>query len=213
MNNIQYTNTSVGSELVLAAVKKRQKPAMILFLVISGIFLFLGLLGFIIQNYVLVAIMIIFLWPFLIPAIIFVIRYRNPMKCSPLKKNPVILKQADWMFANMNYQDEIIVLSPSFFAPKTDLSAVIPVQEVLLMYKRVVTTNFSTMYFWVVETVRRTIQIPYLKKQSDMVDRCVEIVTPLCPYAKLGHTEENLSYMEYMKAMWEQTQKNQGTMQ
>ena len=136
MNNIQYTNTSVGSELVLAAVKKRQKPAMILFLVISGIFLFLGLLGFIIQNYVLVAIMIIFLWPFLIPAVIFVIRYRNPMKCSPLKKNPVILKQADWMFANMNYQDEIIVLSPSFFAPKTDLSAVIPVQEVLLMYKR-----------------------------------------------------------------------------
>lgn len=201
-----------GSELVLQTVKKRQKPGMIVFAVLTAFFFLLGLIGFIIENYVMVAIMIIFIWIPLILMIVFIVRYTHPMKCSPLKKNPVILKQADWMIANMNYQDEVLIISPNFFAPKSDISAVIPVQEVLLMYKRVVTTNVSTMYFWVVDTVRSSISIPYAKGQEELISRSVQLLTPLCPYVKIGHSQENLNYKEYMKTMWEQTQKNQGTM-
>ncbi len=212
MEDIQYTNTMKGSELVLQTVKKRQKPGMIVFTVLTAILFLLGVVGFIIENYVLVAVAIMFMWIPLIFMIIFIVRYTHPMKCNPLKKNPVLLKQADWMIANMNYQDEILIISPNFFAPKSDISAVIPVQEVLLMYKRVVTTNLTTMYFWVVDTVRGSVSIPYTKKQEELISRSVQILTPLCPYVKVGHSQENLNYREYMKTMWEQTQKNQGTM-
>ncbi len=212
MNNVQYSNATRGSEVVIETVRKRQKGPMILFLILTGFFLVLGILGFIIQNYVMVAITIMFIWPFLIPAIIFIVRYKNPMKCKPLKKNPAVLKQADWMFANMSYQDEMIIISPNFFAPKSDPAAIIPVQEVLLMFKRVVSTNLSTMYFWVVETVRGTVNIQYTKAQEEQVNQCVQMVTPMCPYVRVGHNQENLNYMEYMRTMWEQTQKNQGTM-
>ena len=80
------------------------------------------------------------------------------------------------------------------------------------MFKRVVSTNLSTMYFWVVETVRGTVNIQYTKAQEEQVNQCVQMVTPMCPYVRVGHNQENLNYMEYMRTMWEQTQKNQGTM-
>ena len=38
----------------------------------------------------------------------------------------------------------------------------------------------------------------------------VDIIIPLCPHIRVGHNQENLNYREYMKAMWEQTQINQG---
>ena len=129
-----YDATTIGSQEVLAVVKKRQKPAMILFCVLSGILLLLGIIGFVIENYVLVVIAMFFILPFLIPAIIFIVRYTHPMKCRPLKKNPVVLQQADWMFRNITFQNDLVVVSPNFFAPKTDISAIVPVQEVLLTY-------------------------------------------------------------------------------
>ena len=205
-----YDATTIGSQEVLAVVKKRQQPAMILFCVLSGILLLLGIIGFVIENYVLVVIAMFFILPFLIPAIIFIVRYTHPMKCRPLKKNPVVLQQADWMFRNITFQNDLVVVSPNFFAPKTDISAIVPVQEVLLTYKRVVQTNFTTMYFWVIDTVRGTTQIPYLKKQEELVAQSVDIIIPLCPHIRVGHNQENLNYREYMKAMWEQTQINQG---
>ena len=206
-----YDATTIGSQEILATVKKRQKPAMILFSVMSGILLAMGILGFIIENYVLVVIAMFFILPCLIPAIIFIYRYTHPMKCKPLKKNPVVLQQADWMFRNLTYQNELVVVSPNFFAPKYDISAIVPVQEALLTYKRVVTTNFTTMYFWVIDTVRETIQIPYPKDKDALVGQTVDVILPLCPHIRVGHSQENLNYREYMKAMWEQTQINQGT--
>lgn len=204
-----YDASTVGSQEVIAVVKKRQKPGMILFCTFSGILLAMGIIGFFIENYVLFAIMLIFLLPFLIPAIIFIYRYTHPMKCRPLKKNPVVLNQADWMFKNLIAQNDLVVVSQNFFAPKSDISAIIPVQEVLLMYKRVIETNFTTMNFWVVDTVRGTTQIPYLKNQEPLVEQSVNYIIQLCPLARIGHNQENLNYREYMKTMWEQTQINQ----
>ena len=68
------------------------------------------------------------------------------------------------------------------------------------------------MYFWVVDTVRSSISIPYAKGQEELISRSVQLLTPLCPYVKIGHSQENLNYKEYMKTLREQTQKNQGTM-
>ena len=212
MNETGYTNAAAGSQAVIAAVKKRQKPAMILFWILSGILIALGIMGFIIDNYVTVAIMIIFLWIFLIPAIIFTVRFCKPMKCKPLKNHPALLKQADWLFNNIIFQNDILVVSQNFFASRRDVSALVPTQEVLLVYKRTVTTNFTTMYFIVVETVRETVSIQYLKKQEPMVEQGVQVIAPLCPHIRIGHTQENLTYLDYMRTMWEQTQKNQGTM-
>ena len=207
-----YTNGIVGSQAVIAAVKKRQKPAMILFWIMSGIFIVSGLIGFITEFYILVGIMLVFLWFFLIPAIIFTVRFCKPMKCKPLKNHPALLKQADWLFANVMFQNDVLVVSQNFFASKKDPSALVPTQEVLLVYKRTVTTNFSTMYFMVIETVRETVSIQYLKKQEPQVEQGVQVIAPLCPHIRIGHTQENLTYVDYMKAMWEQTQKNQGMM-
>ena len=207
-----YDANTIGSQEVLAAVKKRQKGPMILFCILAGILFVLGILGLIIENYVLFAVMIIFILPFLIPAIIYIYRFTHPMKCSPLKKRPVALQQADWMFRNIVFQNDLVVVSPNFFAPKTDISSIIPVQEVLITYKRVVQTNFTTMYFWVIETVRQTIQIPYLKANEQLVSESLDAIAPLCPHIRVGHNPENLKYKEYMKAMWEQTQVNQGNM-
>ncbi len=209
MADLLYGPGVKGGDLVIAAVKKRQKPAMILFLSLSGILIALGILGFLIEVYVLPAITVIFLLPFLIPGIIFLIRYTHPMMCRPLKQNPVVLKQADWMLEHIMYQNELFIVSQNFFAPRRDLSAIIPTQEALLMYKQTITTNFYTQYLLVVDTVRGRITFPYQNKQAALLEQSVEAIAPLCPHLRLGYNQENLNYMEYMKSMWEQTQRNQ----
>ncbi len=196
-----------GSELVIKRVKKKQFPAMVMFLVITAIFLLIGIIGFLIENYVMVAVMIIFTLPFLIPAIIFTIRYVRPMKCAPLKHHPEVLKQADWMVKHMNYQDEIILASPEFFAPRSDLTSVIPVQEVLLMYKGMVYNHLNTVYTWQIETVRRKVVIPYTQKQEPAIANSINYLAGICPHMKVGFSDENIQYVEYMRTMWEEAQK------
>ena len=206
-----YDANTVGSQEVLAAVKKKRKPGMILFSAFAGIALLLMVIGFIVENYVLFVVAGFFFLVFLPFAIVFLVKYTHPMKCRELKKNPVALQQADWMFRNIIFQNDMVVVSQSFFAPKSDIAAIFPVQEVLLMYKRIVTTNFSTMYFWVIETVRGTSQIAYPKSMEEVMTQCIDVIAPLCPHIRIGHNQENLNYRDYMRAMWEQTQVNQGT--
>lgn len=209
MANVQFTPGMRGSDIVIAQIKKRWKKAVVLFWIMTAIILGMGVTGFLVENYVLVVIAMFFLLPILIPTIIFTVKYTHPMKCRPLKHRPVILKEADWLMENIRFQNDVLIVSDSFFAPPSDLSAIIATQEVLLMYKQTITTNFLTSYFIAVETVRGKTSIPYLRNQEQMVVDTIGAVMQFCPHARLGYNQENINYVEYMRSMWEETQKNQ----
>ena len=199
-----------GSEEVIKAIKKRRKPTLIMFWTFTVIFLVLGGLGFIIENYVLVVIGMFFILPFLIPAIIFLVLYVSPEKHKPIKNNPEMLGWADSLFANMAFQNDLIIASPQFFAMRTDPSKIFPMNEVLLMYKKIIHTNYSTMYYMAVETVRSSYMLPCPTKTNEMIDQTVSVVAPYCQYTRLGYSEENLNYVEYMRTMWAEAQNLSG---
>jgi hypothetical protein len=205
-----YDRSMSGREEVIKAIKKRRKPALIMFWTFTVIFLILGVVGFIIENYVMVVIGMIFILPFLIPAIIFLVLYVSPEKHKPIKNNPETLSRADSLFANMAYQNDMIIASPQFFAMRTDPSKIIAMNEVLLMYKKIVHTNYSTLYYLDVETVRGSVMFPCPARANDVIDQTVNVVAPYCQYIRLGYNNENLNYVEYMRTMWAEAQNIQG---
>jgi len=202
-----YDGSTRGSEEVIRLVKRKRKPLLILFGIICAIYLVMGVVGFFIENYVLVAVAMIFLPPFLIPWIVTLIHYLNPRKCRPIKQNPEILDQADYLFSHIEYQNEFVVACPQYFAVKPDISRVFAMNDVLLMYKRIVNTNYGTTYSLVVETVREPFIMAFPKKFNDLVDQSVQVIAPYCPYCKLGYGKENQNYVEYMRTMWAEAQK------
>ena len=202
-----YDGSTRGSEEVIRKVKRKRLPLLILFGVFSGILLAVGIIGLIIENYVMVAVTIFFLLPFLIPWIVTLIQYLNPRKCNPIKRNPQILEQADYLFSHIAYQNEFIVACPEYFAIKTDISRVFAMNEVLQIYKRIVNTNYGTTYSLVVETVREPFSVVFPKSFNDIVDQSVQVIAPYCPYVKLGYGKENQNYVEYMRTMWAEAQK------
>ncbi len=205
---VKYYDGSVrGSELVLQHVKKRRKPGLILFGIFSLAFLAMGVIGFALQNYILVALAMVFILPFLIPGIVFLVHYLNPMSCKPLKKEPEILSWADYLFSHIAFQNDFCIAAPGYFAAKSDISRIIPQQDVLLMYKRIINTNYVTQYFLVVETVRGTYMLPFTRNMDSLVEQSVNVIGPGCQYAKAGYSQENLNYVEYMRTMWQEAQK------
>lgn len=212
MANIRYDYGSIrGSEEVLRTIKKRFKPGAILFGILSFIFLAMFILGFAFELYVLVAMGMIFFLPMMILWLIFLVRFLKPEKSGAIRKNPDLLSQADFLFSNICWQNDFIVASPGYFAPKSDLTRIFAGNEVLLLYKRIVSMNYgATQYFLVVETVRGSVLVPYLKKMEQAVDEAVQYVVPGCPYVHLGHSQENLNYVEYMRTMWQEAQAHKG---
>ena len=206
-----YTPDMNGSEMIRNQIKKRLRAGTILFGVVSLIFLIVAVVGMIIGNGAMFAVCTILLLPFLIPFIFFLMKYLHPERRA-LKKNPQLMQQADQLFREMNYQNDVVLSSPKYFALKTDISKVIAKDEVLQLYKRVVNTNYGTSYYLVVETVRGTQQVLYPKAYDQAVDEAVMAVAPGCPYVRLGFGDENTKYVEYMRTMWQETQKaKQGT--
>ncbi len=201
-----YDGSVPGSVEVLTAIRKKRLPLMILLLSFSAFLLLLGVIGLIVENYVLFVIGMIFLLPFLIPGIIALVRYLKPMKGKPLSRHPEILQRADYLFANIVFQNDAVVVAPGYFAFKQDISMVYAMNEVLLIYKRIVNTNYGTTYSLIVETVRESVTMPYIKGQDAGVDESIPIVARGCQYAHLGYSKENLNYVEYMRTMWQASQ-------
>ena len=201
-----YTPDMSGSEAIRNLIKKKYRVSTITFGVISLILLILAVVGMIIDNWVMFVVCMIFLLPFLVPFIIFLMKYLYPAKRA-MKKNPQLMQQADQLFREMNFQNDIVLSSPKYFALKSDLTKVTAKDEVLQLYKRVVNTNYGTSYYLVIETVRGTVQVLYPRAFDQAVDEAVMAVGPGCPYARLGFGDENTKYVEYMRTMWQETQK------
>ena len=150
-----------GRDIVLRNIKKRLKPGLILFSILSVLLIISGIAGIISDNWVLVVVCTVFLLPSLIPAIIYLIKYMKPESCKPLKKDPMLLDKAERLFGTFAFQNEAMIASPELAAFKANLTKVMDLKEILLIYKRIVHTNYTTQYFMVVETVRDSFQILY----------------------------------------------------
>ena len=206
---INYVPNHDGSSIILSAIKKRLKPGLILFSVLSLVIIVCGILGVVSDNWVLVVVCAFFLLPFLIPAIIFLVKYLRPRSCRPLKRDPQLLEKGDRLFRTFTFQNEAALASAELLAFKPNLTRVIATQELLLMYKRIVNTNYGTQYFVMVETVRESFNISYPKALDAPMDDAIMAVAPFCQYVRLGYGDENLKYVEYMRTMWQEAQKSQ----
>jgi len=205
---VNYVPNPDGRGIILNAIKKRLKPGLILFGILSLVITVCGILGVVSDNWILVVVCAFFLLPFLIPAIIFLVKYLRPGSCKPVKRDPQLLEKGDRLFRTFTYQNEAAIASAELFAFKPNLTRVISTSEVLLMYKRVVNTNYGTQYFIVTETVRDSFQMSYPKALDVPMDDAIRAVAPFCQYARLGYGDENLKYVEYMRTMWQETQKS-----
>jgi hypothetical protein len=208
---IDYYPGEYGRSMILDAIKRRLKPGLILFSICSLLIIIFGVLGIVWDNWVLVVVCMFFLLPFLIPAIVFLVKYLRPMSCKPLKRDPQLLDKADRLFRSFTFQNEAAVASTELFAFKPNLTRVIATEEVLVMYKRIVSTNYGTQYFIVVETVRDSFQMSYPKAVDSAIDAAVQAIAQYCRYVRLGHSEDNLKYVEYMRTMWQEAEKTKNS--
>ena len=204
---VYYTPGMRGGAELLSTIRKRYKGITVCFGCMCALFLILAVVGFATDNWALAAVMVIFLIPALIPFLIFLVKMLKPQNTRAFKKNSQLLQQADYLFANMNYQNDAFIAAPGYFALKTDLTRIVPMDEVLLMYKQIVHTNYNTIYSVVVETVRDSFRVTYPKSLDTAVDEGIPVLAPGCKYIRLGYGDENAKYVEYMRTMWQETEK------
>lgn len=135
----------------------------------------------------------------------------NPENSSTMKKNPGILQQADELFRNIIYQDEMIILSPRIIANAKDVREIAYTDEVFLIYVYKHKTNgITNQKELVLQTARGTIEINIFWKNDAKVDELANRILQNCRYARAGYTPDGLRYVEEMRELWKRDQESKG---
>ena len=129
---------------------------------------------------------------------------RHPEQSKVIIQNPDILEMADALFADVIYQDKYIVMSHYLVAPTSTLTPIVPTAEVFVLYRQM----HNTRYYGV-ETVKDgdslilltskgQITISIFKEEEETIKKMVYAIASNCPNIKVGHTPENIKYVQEM---------------
>lgn len=106
----------------------------------------------------------------------------NPMKTPQLKTNPRLLEQADELFANIRYEDKLIIMSDRVIASKRDLTQMVYFEEVLKIYENIHTTNMITdTHTLNLETATYTALINVYGCKDQVVESLKDKIYSMCP--------------------------------
>lgn len=128
-----------------------------------------------------------------------------PQKDAVFKKNPQLLRMADELYANIRYQDELVILSEKLFCPQGMPWIIVPLDEIYWVYIERNTMDVvpMDMTLWFV-TGNQRFAVPIHSKPPAVVDRTVHVLVQVCPHLRVGHTPENALYADQMQHQWQQ---------
>lgn len=127
----------------------------------------------------------------------------NPFSAEEVKRNPEIFRQVEDLFGHEVYKDKFIVLSERVIGNADRILQMAYKDEVYLLYEYTQKVNGTTnSKLLKVETAVGTMQIDIMGAKEKEVEDLVNRICINCSYARVGHTEENLKYLEHMRATW-----------
>lgn len=130
---------------------------------------------------------------------------KDPSKDSIFKKNPDVLRMADELYANIQYQDNYIVVSDRLFSPKNEPWNVFPLDEVYWVYISKTSTNgipTDKELMFVTSSSRFSINV-YGKRKED-IEKSINVLSQVCPKIRIGYSPENMAYADAMQKEWKQ---------
>jgi len=201
----------MGRERVLQKIKSQARGAIIagsIFFIISAFLLFIS---FIVDEGIEVFLICFgFLFLCALAFLIFGIKnFAHPEKSSEIKANPRLLEQADELFSYIKYQDDFIILSDRIIANKKDIIRMAYLDEVYLIYISKSSHNFiPTSKLLIFATATGQFGISVYGRQERTIEQLINRIHPLCPNTRVGYTGGNLEYLEYMRNMYLQANKD-----
>ncbi len=135
---------------------------------------------------------------------------KHPETHKVFKRNPDLLFQADELFKGIRYQDKYVILSDRVVANASDLTQMAFTNEVFMVYVYKQTTNFvTTTKQLILATARGEITLNIYGLKDEAINRIAGTVAAACPYARFGYSNDNLKYLEQMRAVWDQKKTEQ----
>lgn len=128
-----------------------------------------------------------------------------PYKALIFRSKPDLLYMADEHFSTIIHQDEFLIVSERMISAVSDPTSTSYREEVFLIYLEkesvnLVPTNKSIIF----ETARRSFRIDVNNKSKETIDMIFQTASFYCPHAAIGHSKENLAYLENSRQIWRQ---------
>ena len=137
----------------------------------------------------------------LICGIIFIyngVDYLKKENSKFIKKHPEILELADDLDINKVYEDNFIIISNKAISPKKDITKVAALDDVLGIYESIQRTNGIVTSHIIRLELRdgRCVTINVYAKKRETKDNLVLTISNYCHNAKVGYSNETLSYIK-----------------
>lgn len=193
-----------GREILLTSMRKKAKSFVlegIAVMILGGLFLTFVIINewnvFFIVCIGVLALLGVYL---LLNGVLLLI---NPYKDSVFKKNPRLLSMADELYADIQYQDKLVVLSRRIFAPNNAVWWLAPLDEVYWVFVEKTSTNGipTDKKLWFVTGAHR-FPVNIHGMNSTDIDRTINVLLQACPNLRAGHTPENSVYADEMQKQW-----------
>ena len=192
----------MGREIVLANIRKRSIASLVggaLLTIMGGFICFAAVMA---AEY---SVLILGLFP-LIPGIAFLLhglsRRMHPEKSGVFKRNPDLLQQADELFANIQYQDDFVIISDRVIANKKAPYQMCWRSEAYGIYQQTASMNFISYQNNIVvknKYKKNDLTISVYAKGKDTALRLIQLLSQCCPNARVGFTQETLAYVKEMQ--------------
>ena len=207
-----------GQELLFKKIRKGGTVRIVVGIILTLIGGFLSLCGIALvasheETTGGIVMTIIFL-PLLIWGIYLIVRgvklRKDPTKHSAFKKNPDLLFQVKELYSDIKYQDKRVVISSRVIGSATDITQAAFLNEVFWIYVYTQSYNYvMTSKMIILATARDQIVINAMGMKEEELRQLLGIIVSVAPYARLGYSNENMTYCEYMRNVWEASKANQ----
>lgn len=192
----------MGREAVIANIRKRM-----IAMIVGGVIL--TLMGGFISFAAVVAgeygVLILGLFA-LTPGVIFLIfgisRRTHPEKSGIFKANPDLLQQADELYANIQYQDDYIIVSDRVLANKKVPFQMCWRDEAYGIYQHTASMNFISYTNEIIVCTKHkknVLRFNVYAKGKDTAMGLMQLLSQCCPNAMVGYTPETLAYVKEMQ--------------
>lgn len=192
----------MGREIVLANIRKRSIAALVggaLLTIMGGFICFAAVMA---AEY---SVLILGLFP-LIPGIAFLLygvsRRTHPEKSGIFKANPDLLQQADELYANIQYQDDYIIVSDRVLANKKAPFQMCWREEAYGIYQHTASMNFISYTNEIIVCTKHkknVLRFNVYAKGKDTAIGLMQLLSQCCPNAMVGYTPETLAYVKEMQ--------------
>lgn len=192
----------MGREKVIAQIKKVSLTEVIAFAALAVICLPIALFVEEMSTFVrliMFALTGVFAWA----SVHFCGVLKDPCKSGTYKTNPQIFDMADEHFASVVYEDKFVTISQRMVSCTKNPSQIAFLDEVFLLHISKSSMNFvPTGKELIISHARGAISLNVYGARKSTIEELFKRLISICPNTAAGYTQDNLRYLEHMRAQW-----------